>query len=58
VVFGLPPSAKKTERSRAPVSESSEEHGADEAEHGGDSEHIQFQGKVHGSASLVDVVKS
>lgn len=29
----------------------------DEREDGGDSEHIQLQGKVHGSASLVDVVK-
>jgi hypothetical protein len=28
---------------------------ADESEHGAHSEHIQSQGKVHGSASLVDV---
>jgi hypothetical protein len=28
---------------------------ADESEHGAYSEHIQSQGKVHGSASLVDV---
>jgi hypothetical protein len=28
---------------------------ADESEHGAYGEHIQSQGKVHGSASLVDV---
>ena len=30
---------------------------ADENEHGAYSEHIQSQGKVHGSASLVDVAQ-
>jgi hypothetical protein len=29
----------------------------DESEHGAYGEHIQSQGKVHGSASLVDVVE-
>ena len=31
---------------------------ADESEHGAYSEHIQSQGKVHGSASLVDVTSN
>ena len=30
---------------------------ADESKHGAYGEHIQSQGKVHGSASLVDVVE-
>lgn len=36
-------------------SKCSQQDRADESEHGAHSEHIQSQGKVHGSASLVDV---
>jgi len=39
-------------------SECSQQNRADESEHGAHRYHIQLQGKVHGSASLVDVVSS
>jgi len=38
-------------------SECPQQNSADESEHGAHGEHIQSQGKVHGSASLVDVVE-
>jgi hypothetical protein len=39
-------------------SECPQQNRANENEHGAHGEHIPSQGKVHGSASLVEVVKS